>query len=271
VLQVLEGKKIMPIDTEKRKRGLIVQLRVGGMAFGLFLVAIGIVLLLGQLGIVSSDYLFHFFWPAILIFLGVELMFTRGRFPRSRFNREAGGFLILAGVILLLSKLGYFHFSFSVVWALACIYWGIWIVARTYGMRRWFESHAGRVPENNVIDVSENDSAKVPADVSAIFGTSKRVITSRNFKTAKLEAIFGEVGFDLTRAEIEGDEATVQADSVFGACIVRVPETWHISVRGSAVMGEFIDKTRQRPMEGPGVKTLVVVGSATFGSVEVKN
>lgn len=261
----------MPIETGKPKRGLIVQLHMGGIAFGLFLVALGIVLLLGQLGMVSTDDLSHFFWPAIMIFLGVELMFSRGRFSRNRFNGEAGGFLTLAGVILLLSKLGYFHFSFSVVWALACIYWGIWIVARTFGMRRWWESHAVRFPENNVIDGTENDSARVPADVWAIFGTSKRVITSRNFKTAKLEAIFGEVGFDLTKAEIEGDEATVQADSIFGACIVRVPETWHISVRGSAVMGEFIDKTRQRPMEGPGVKTLVVVGSATFGSVEVKN
>jgi predicted membrane protein len=261
----------MAIETRNPKKGLIVQLHMGGVAFGLFLVALGIILLLGQMGIISTDNLFHFFWPAIMIFFGFELMFSRNRFSRNRFNQEAGGFLMLAGGILLLSKLGYFHFSFSVVWALACIYWGIWIVARTFGFRRWWESQTARGPDGNVIDVTETDLPKTPADVSAIFGTSKRVITTRGFKSAKLEAIFGEVGFDLTHADIEGDEAAIQADSVFGACVIRVPVSWHISVRGSAVMGEFIDKTRQQPIEGPGMKTLIVTGGAVFGSVEVKN
>jgi hypothetical protein len=64
----------MPVDPGKPKKPLIVQLHMGGVAFGLFLVALGIVLLLGQMGIVSTDYLFHFFWPAIMIFFGLELM-----------------------------------------------------------------------------------------------------------------------------------------------------------------------------------------------------
>lgn len=261
----------MPIEPGKRKRGLIVQLHMGGVAFGLFLVALGIVLLLGQMGFVSTDYLFHFFWPAIMILFGLELMFARGRSSRSRFNREAGGFLTLAGIVLLLSKLGYFHFSFSVVWALACIYWGIWIVARTFGFRRWWESQSKLTSDDKVIDVTDTDPSKTPADFSAVFGTFKRPITAKNFKGVKLEAIFGEVNIDLTNAEIEGAEATIRADAVFGACVIRVPETWHISVLGSAVMGEYMDKTRQRPAEGPGVKTLIVTGSAVFGSVEVKN
>jgi predicted membrane protein len=261
----------MPIERKNPKKGLIVQLHMGGIAFGFFLVALGIVLLLGQMGIISTDNLFHFFWPAVMIFFGLEFMFSRNRFSQNCFRQEAGGFLTLAGVILLLSKLGYFHFSFSIVWALACIYWGIWIVARTFGFRRWWETQTARSAEGNVIDVTKTDPPKTPADVSAIFATSKRAITAKNFKSARLEAIFGEVGFDLTRAEIEGDEAAIQADAVFGACVIRVPMTWHISVRGSAVMGEFIDKTRQQPVEGPGVKTLIVTGSAVFGSVEVKN
>jgi predicted membrane protein len=261
----------MPVEFGKPKKPLIVQLHMGGVAFGLFLVALGIVLLLGQMGIVSTDYLFHFFWPAIMIFFGRELMISRNRFSRNRFNQEAGGFLIMAGGVLLLSKLGYFHFSFSVVWALACIYWGIWIVARTFGFRHWWESQSTLAGDAKVIDVTESDPAKTPADVSAVFGTFKRPITARNFKGVKLEAIFGEVNIDLTKAEIEGAEATIRADAVFGACVIRVPETWHISVRGSAVMGEYSDKTHQRPTEGPGLKTLIVTGSAVFGSVEVKN
>jgi predicted membrane protein len=245
----------MPIESKNPKKSLIVELHAGGMAFGFFLVGLGIFLLLGQMGIISTDRLFHFFWPAVMIFFGAQFMFSRNRYSQNRFRQEAGGFLMLAGVILLLSKLGYFNFSFSIVWALACIYWGIWIVARTFGFRRWWETQTGRAGVANVINVNETDTQKTPADVSAIFGTSKRAITTKNFKGARLEAIFGEVGFDLTRAEIEGGEAAIQADSVFGACVIRVPMTWHISVRGSAVMGEFLDKTRQQPEEGPGVKT----------------
>jgi len=261
----------MPIESGKPKRPLIVQLHMGGVAFGLFLVALGVVLLLGQMGIVSTNYMFRFFWPAIMIFFGLELMFSRNRFSRSRFNRETGGFLIMAGIIKLLGNLGYFHFSFSVVWALACIYWGIWIVARTFGFRHWWESQGSLAGNENVIDVTDTDPRKIPADVSSVFGSFKRPITAKNFKGMKLEAIFGEVSIDLTKADIEGDEATIRADAVFGACEIRVPETWHIVVRGSAVMGEYSDKTRQRPPEGPDAKTLIVMGSAVFGSVEVKN
>ncbi len=256
----------MGINTVKPPKSLAVRLHLGGVAFGLLLVALGIVLLLGQMGIVSTTYVFHFFWPAIMIFFGVECLFSR-----HRFNNDLGIFLILAGIILLVSKLGYFHFGFSVIWPLACIYWGLWIVARTFGARHWWETQAAGFAEQDVIDVSEAGSKKAPADYSAVFGTFKRPITVKNFKTAKLEAIFGEVGLDLTQAEIEGDEATVRADAVFGACEIRVPETWHISVRGSAIMGEYVDKTHQRPLEGPGMKTLIVIGSAVFGSVEVKN
>src|SRR5579864_338980 len=153
----------MPVDPGKPKKPLIIQLHMGGVAFGLVLVALGIVLLLGQMGIVSTDYLFRFFWPAIMIFFGVELMFSRNRFSRNRFNQEAGGFLLMAGIVLLLSKLGYFHFSFSVVWALACIYWGIWIVARTFGFRHWWESQGTLASGANVIDVTDTDPAKTPA------------------------------------------------------------------------------------------------------------
>jgi len=258
----------MPIDTRSRKKSLIVQLHTGGVTFGVFLVALGAVLLLGQMGFVSTTYLFHFFWPAIMIFFGLECVFSR-----HRFNKDLGLFLTLAGVILLFSKLGYLHFNFSIIWPLACIYWGIWIVARTFGMRNWWESQTGGFAEGDVIDVTESGSKskRVPADYSAVFGSFKRPITVKDFKGSKLEAIFGEVALDLTKAEIEGDEATIRADAVFGACEIRVPESWNISVQGSAVMGEYSDKTHQRPTEGPGAKTLIVVGSAVFGTVEVKN
>jgi predicted membrane protein len=256
----------MGIKTVPPRKGLIIRLHAGGVAFGLSMVGLGIVLLLGQMGLVSTTYLFHFFWPAVMIFVGLECIFSQ-----YRFNKDLGVFLTLAGIILFFSKLGYLHFSFSIVWPLACIYWGIWIVARTFGIRNWWESKTAGFAENNVIDVTDTDPNRVPADISAVFGSFKRPITVKNFKGAKLEAIFGEVAIDLTKAELAGDEVTVHADAIFGACEIRVPETWQILVRGSAVMGEYVDKTHQRPPDGPGVKTLIVVGSAVFGTVEVKN
>jgi predicted membrane protein len=256
----------MGIKTVNPKKGLIIQLHAGGVAFGLSMVALGIILLLGQMGIVSTTYLFHFFWPAVMVFLGLECIFST-----HRFNKDLGVFLTLAGIILFFSKLGYIHFGFSGIWPLGCIYWGIWIVARTFGIRNWWETQTAGIPGNNVIDVTSTDPNRVPADFSAVFGSFKRPITVKDFRGAKLEAIFGEVSIDLTKAELAEDEVTVQADAVFGACEIRVPETWQISVRGSAVMGEYNDKTHQRPLDGPGAKTLIVVGSAVFGTVEVKN
>ena len=43
-----------------------------GLTWGLILMAVGSIFLLDQMGIVSAHHIFQFFWPAFLIFFGIE-------------------------------------------------------------------------------------------------------------------------------------------------------------------------------------------------------
>jgi len=251
----------------EKKKGVYV-LQLGSVSFGILLIAFGGILLLDQMGIISASHVFRFFWPAVLILVGVEATLAV-----NSINRFVGIFLILFGAVLLLGKLGYLHVTFAVILPLGLIYWGAFIALRAFRSKTVFGTpfvYAG-ASTADVPGAEANETTEPTADLQAVFAEVHRQVSAPNFKYGKVEAAFGEAHLDLSHAQIEGDQAVVKADAVFGACEIRVPETWKLSVRGSAVFGEYRDKTQQRDVPGSGAKTLIVKGSAVFGSVVVKN
>ncbi len=235
-----------------------------GLSWGLAIVAVGTILLLGEMGIVSPDHIHQFFWPAILIFFGVEgVVFCSGP------GRFWGSFLTLAGAVLLLNNLHYLHITWSMFWPLALIFWGLWILSRSVGGGSSWGTKWIRPLSIGVGEGFASDSPELRTDT--VFSTSNRRITSKDFRGGKLAAVFGELKIDLTEAEIEGDEAVIQLDAVFGAVEIRVPNTWIVASRGAAVFGEYADRTVHTQPSGPGAKRLIVKGGAVFGSVVIKN
>lgn len=235
-----------------------------GLSWGLAIIAIGTIFMLDQMGIVSAGHIFQFFWPAILIFFGVEgLVFCSGP------GRFWGSFLTLAGVVLLLSNLGYLHIRWSMFWPLAIILWGLWILSRSLGGGSSWGTKWVRPLSIGVERGFASDSPDLHTDT--VFSTTNRRITSKNFRGGKVAAVFGELKIDLTEAEIEGEEAVIHLDAVFGAVEIRVPNTWVVASRGAAVFGEYADRTIHAQPPGPGAKRLVVKGGAVFGSVVIKN
>jgi len=77
---------------------------------------------------------------------------------------------------------------------------------------------------------------------------------------------------DLSRADMEGNEAYIEANAVFGGGEIRVPTSWKVVVQGMGVFGGYDDKSQyvQADPAAPS-KTLYVRGVAVFGGVEVKN
>jgi len=228
--------------------------------------AVGTILLLDQMGIVSAHHIFQFFWPAFLIFFGIEgLVFSTGP------GRFWGSFLTLAGVVLLLSNLGYFHIRWSLFWPLAIILWGLWILSRSVGGGSSWGTKWIRIPPLSIGDEQRFASDSPELRTDTVFSSSNRRITSKDFQGGKVAAVFGELKIDLTEADIEGDEAVIHLDAVFGAVEIRVPNSWVVVSRGAAVFGEYSDRTVHAQPPGPGAKRLVVKGGAVFGSVVIKN
>jgi predicted membrane protein len=248
-------------EAMKRPKVMVVGDFRWGLVWGAIIVFIGMALLLDHMGISAFDRI-YLFWPMILVVFGV-MNFLTGN------SRGAGILLIAAGAILQLNKLGYIHLTFAALWPLAIIGVGLlvmWGSLETRGFLR------GKIPATTASQGSGDLQNTLHA--VAIFGGSERTITSRSFRGGKATAVFGGLEFDFRDADIDGVEAVVEINCLFGGVELRVPESWHVHSRSFPVFGGYSDKTRseRRPDQtATNKKTLVITGLVLFGGIEIKN
>jgi hypothetical protein len=169
-------------------------------------------------------------------------------------GRPTGVVLVALGVFLQLSEMGITRLNFWDLWPVTIIVAGVAML--------W---QALRKEAPGV-------SANPHFDAVYVFGGGDRQINTKNFNGGSLFAIFGGYKVDFRNADIDGDQAVLDASAIFGGGEIRVPETWLISVKGVGVFGAYEDKTRHvQPDPSKPTKTLVIRGIAMFGGIEIKN
>jgi predicted membrane protein len=105
-----------------------------------------------------------------------------------------------------------------------------------------------------------------------VFGGINRRIDSQDFEGGHLSSVFGGIEIDLRKANTKKEEIVIEANGVFGGIDLIVPETWKVTVRGSGIFGGFEDRTHPSPAAADEKRPhLVIVGSAVFGGVTVRN
>jgi len=262
-----------------------------GLAVGFLIVAIGLILLLDQQGMVSASYVFRFFWPAVFIFFGIQTAVCRGNSARLM----VGILMVAFGCLLLLGALGILRVGLYSLWPLLLIIWGVWVIGRAFGgdgalsfkikaaIRDKFENATGTKSGGEWADKIKDsihesfhnfktgDSADSEFDYMAIFGGIKQRVAVKNFRGGRLMAIFGGFELDLTRADIEGPSAVIDASALMGGGEIRVPDTWIVELRGTALLGGYTDETHQHISDSATAKHLIVKGIAALGGVVIKN
>ena len=232
-----------------------------GLVWGAIIVFVGVSLLLDHMGIGSFERIYRF-WPMILVVFGVMNIVTES-------NRGFGILLIGAGVVLQLNKLGFLHLTFAELWPLAIIGMGLivmWGSLETRGLLR-----SKNTPESVT---STGSDLRNTVHAVAVFGGSERTISSQNFRGGKATSIFGGIELDFHDADIEGEEAMIEINCIFGGVEIRVPDTWHVHSRSLPVFGGYTDKTRASKVPDQTAakkKTLVITGMVLFGGVDIKN
>lgn len=215
---------------------------IGGVVF----IVVGIILLLEKIGLLPHGFGLHF-WPSIFVVIGIVKIAYAG-------GRPTGAALIAVGIFLQLHELGIIRMSFWDLWPVFIIIAG---AAMLWQALAGPETAASTNPEFNFLYV---------------FGGGERNVNTKNFRGGKLFAVFGGYKVDLSHADIEGDQAVLDASAVFGGGEIRVPDHWHVAVQGAGIFGGYEDKTRHfRPDPTKPTKTLIVKGVAMFGGIEVKN
>ncbi|HEY7353577.1 MAG TPA: DUF5668 domain-containing protein [Terriglobales bacterium] len=226
-------------ETEvKRDRGPV----IGGVVF----IVAGTFLLLEKLGFVPHGFVLHF-WPMIFIVIGlVKIVYAGGR--------PTGAVLVAVGVLLQLSEINVIHVNFWDLWPVLIIIAGLAMLWQAL------------IREKPAL------SANPQFDAFYVFGGGDRQVNTRDFRGGRLMAIFGGYKVDFTHSDIEGDQAVLEANAIFGGGEIHVPENWQIVLQGTGIFGAYEDKSRhiQSDASKP-TKTLVVRGFAIFGGIEVKN
>lgn len=247
----------------------------GRMVMGLVVVAIGVLFLLENLGLVYVRNIWEF-WPVILIVFGLARLSS----SYSAAGRTSGLVLVLVGGFFLATSLGYIpRHLWRFFWPVLLILWGVAMLFR--GMDR---SSGGGMnwganwdPNRWKSPLAEGfgplrDSGPNTVHQWAFFGGSRRRVDSQNFEGGDALAIFGGIRVDLRQAASTKDEIVLEANALFGGVDIRVPESWGVIMRGMGVFGGFEDGTRARNSGlPPGKPVLVVTGMAVFGGVTVKN
>jgi predicted membrane protein len=208
---------------------------------GGLLVVVGILLLLNQMGVIHHWFNF---WALVFFFVGLLNIVQGGRNP--------WGFVLMsAGVALELNQLGYLPIRLETYWPVFVIVAGLIMVWRAY-----------RKPVESAGDFSSQ------LNVFAIWGGGEYRIRSKNFRGGDLVAFMGGFDIDLRDADIEGTDATITVNAFMGGGVIRVPETWAVSMRVAAFMGGHSLKAREGAQP---TKNLIVKGMAIMGGVEVRN
>lgn len=244
---------------------------LGGRFFvGLFLLLLGIVIILKQLGFAISVQEIFSYWPVLLILLGLD--WASGSFRRTPAGKKSktafssgqflsGLLLILIGTFFLLRKFGYLtELSTEAFWniflALLLIVAGFNLISS----RLRTESSRGRWAFLGGIEVGGSDLWRL--------------------ESGSYFAFMGAIKIDLTAAEIPRGETVVELTAVMSGIDVLIPSGLAVVYDGSALLGGITFKDQEdggiiarRKIEEPGEQPdplLRLRARALMGGIKVK-
>jgi predicted membrane protein len=226
------------------------------LALGLVVLAIGIILTLGNLDIIRVRDVFYY-WPVLFIIYGLVRLLQ----PEDRSGRILGVIAIFIGTALLLDRLYLLPFSLWAYWPIIIVFIGASIIWRAFERRE--------VPISRLADGTSLPDGNSTVRAFAFMGGIKRNINSRDFRGGELTAVMGGCEIDLRNASIESGDAIIDVFAFWGGVEIRVPMDWTVIVDATPLLGGFDDKTR--PPETPSKKRLVLKGYAIMGGVEISN
>jgi len=208
--------------------------------FGLILIFIGVVLLLGNFNIIPDLPRYVFYWPNIFLVLAVVSV-SSGNY------RGAAIFGLIWSFFMLHF---YWHLHFRDLWPLIIMLVGVSIILR---------NKSGKVASGLVDDNFFEELN--------IFGGGNRIYTSQQLQGGKVTNIFGGSEIDLTQT-VPHETTTIEIFTLFGGCKLIVPPEWHISMHTTAIFGGFEDKRDVSVQNGP---TVYIRGLTIFGGGDIKS
>ena len=230
---------------------------------GIFLMIWGGLLLAKQSGAIIPHWVLNF--GTLLIAIGIISGVKRG------FNIGGWMILVLIGTFITLKHALNLYFLGNIFWPIVLIAIGLLVIFKPRNKQHfWRHNHAwGRRWHEQY--ATETINSEDVVDCTAVLGGVKKKIISKSFKGGEVTAFFGGVDIDLSEADIQGT-VVLETTAIFGGAKLIIPRNWNLRSEATAVLGGIEDKRIQVPNLQPDEnKTLVLVGTAVFGGIEIKS
>lgn len=249
----------------------------GGLIIGLVVIAVGVLFLLRNVGILYFDDIWQY-WPVVLIVIGISKLANTHSASQVTSGLILGGL----GTVFLLRNLGYLYGNvWAYIWPGILIAVGLSILVKHLEGRdqSWnpgtFPPASGGGPGGSPFPPTSGLNAATSGanylHAECIFSGTRQKLETQDFLGGTVTTVFGGAEIDLRSAGTKREEITIKAEAVFGGIELWVPAHWHTIVRGSGVFGGFEDKTFPAAPGASNAPRLVVTGAAVFGGVVVKN
>ncbi|MEP7264526.1 MAG: DUF5668 domain-containing protein [Bacteroidota bacterium] len=238
--------------------------RRGRIFAGLFIAGAGVLFMAREMGVQIPEYVFT--WQMLLIVLGV-LSGLKHSF------RHMGWLVMVAIGTAFLARDYMPEYDFShYIWPAVIIFAGLVIMfkpRRKFGprQRRWRHhmQHHHQWQEQPSSSVTDEY-----IDASAVFGSVKKNVISKNFRGGEINCVFGGAEVNFMQADFQ-QNIELEVNAVFGGARLIIPPHWEIKSEMTAVLGGVEDKRPYHNNTTPQGKVLVLKGSAVFGGIEIKS
>jgi predicted membrane protein len=218
---------------------------IARMLTGSLIIIFGLGALLDALQVLPFWANIGTWWPIGLILVGGIILINN----LSQFIWAT--IFIGAGVVLQLERLGLVEVNFF------ALFWPVIIIG--IGLSIIFQ----RTMRSKNIKVQDLD------DLTAIFGGSETVNSSKNYQGGKATAIFGGVTIDLRDAVIK-KEATLNVFALCGGIELKVPREWKIKTEVFPILGGVESKSSSTALADD-APILIVTGTAALGGIEIRS
>jgi len=122
------------------------------------------------------------------------------------------------------------------------------------------------VNNTNTFTTSDNT-----INIDVTFGGRKEFVTSKDFKGGTISTVFGGCEVNLMQADTTEKTMVLDIKVSFGGVELIVPSHWDIQNEVNPAFGSIEDERTIQTATAEDRKTLIIKGSCSFGSVEIKS
>lgn len=225
--------------------------KFGNILWGVVLIVIGAIFGLNAIGITHINIFFKGWWTLFIIVPSFIELFKSD-------NKMWSFIWLVIGIVLLLCAQSILSFSLigKLIFPFILVMLGISII---------FKDTFNKKVAEKIRTLNSNKGEF--EEFCATFGSQQSNFSGQEFNGANLDAIFGSVELDISKAIIKKDQV-INANSIFGGIEITVPTGVNIKVKSTPIFGGVSNKANTEYNES--LPTIYINGVALFGGVEIK-